>query len=230
MPEPGIGQKQTRNAENTRQAILNAAEAVFAEHGFDGARIEAIAAASSYNQGLIFRYFVDKLGLYAEVIRRIDRQANEFLGELLGSLLEDERLLSDARRFKAFLFTAVGVFFDFMVEHPHVMRILIWEHAEGWHTYTKLASLFKLEGFEQLEALFSRQQKAGLLRADSDPFLLFLLAEQICWTYPTSLPFYQMVLPNRDFSSPEAMRRTREQVISFIIAGMLGDPEHNGSS
>ena len=57
------------DAEGAREAILNAGEEVFAEHGFDRARIDAIAKASGYNKSLIFQYFSDKLGLYAAVIR-----------------------------------------------------------------------------------------------------------------------------------------------------------------
>ncbi len=223
MSEPDIVKRPPRNAESTRQAILNAAEAVFAEHGYDGARIELIAKASGYNQGLIFRYFGNKLGLYAEVLKRIDQQANEFLGQLLGSLIEDESLLADAHRFRAFLSAAIGAFFDFMVAHPHVMRMLVWEQAESWRTYTQLASLFKLEGLEQFEALLSRAQQAGLLRSQDYPFILFLLAEQICWIYPTSLPFYQMVLPNRDLSSGDALVRARQQIIDFIVGGIMVD-------
>ncbi len=223
MSKSGNDPKLPRNAENTRQIILNAAETIFAEHGFDGARIEAIATASGYNQGLIFRYFGDKLGLYAEVLRRIDQQANQFLGQLLGSFLRDESILSDAARFREFLTTAMGAFFDFMVAHPHLMRMMLWEHAENWQTYTKLTSLFKLEGLEEVEALFSKAQRAGLLRSNSDLFILFLLAEQICWSFPTSFPFYQMVLPNRDFNSPESLKRARQQVIDFIVAGLTAD-------
>jgi TetR/AcrR family transcriptional regulator len=224
MLKSEIVRRPARNAENTRQAILNAAELVFSEHGFDGARVESIAAASGYNQSLIFRYFGDKLGLYAEVLRQVDGQANEFLGQLLGTLLSDDSIREDAQRFRAFLTDAIGAFYDFMVAHPRVMRMMLWEHAEGWQTYTKLASLFNLEGLDMLESLFSRVQKAGLLRPDFDPFVLFLLAEQICWSFPTSLPFYQMVLPNKDFSSPEALAGFREQIIDFIVAGMLVNP------
>jgi TetR/AcrR family transcriptional regulator len=220
MSEPG-----GRRGEQTREAILTAAEIVFAEHGFDGARIDTIAEVSGYNKTLIFRYFGDKLGLYAAVLRRIDRQAVEVQAQLLGPLLADETLLSDAHRFRAFLKTALGAFLDYMVEHPRLMRMMIWEHAEGWQTYAKIASLFEIEGLEQLEALFKGAQKAGLLRLDGDPFVLFLLAEQICWSFPTSLPFYQMVIPGRDFSSGEALARLREQIIEFIVAGMTVDPK-----
>ncbi len=219
-----MSEPKRRRGEKTREAILNAAEAVFAEHGFDGARIDNIAEVSGYNKTLIFRYFGDKLGLYSEVLRRIDRQASELLAQLIRPLLEDETIVSDVHRFRAFLKTAIGAFFDYMVEHPRVMRMTIWEHAEGWQTYAKIASLFEIDGFEQLEALFARAQRAGLLRTDFDPFVLFLLAEQICWSYPTSLPFYQMVLPERDFSSAAALARAREHIVAFIVAGMTVDP------
>jgi TetR/AcrR family transcriptional regulator len=229
MPEPQAGPRRGRihDAAGAREAILNAAAAVFAEHGFDGARIDAIAEAANYNKSLIFTYYGDKLGLYAAVLKRIDKQAIEFQAQLLGPLLADKTIVSDAHRFRAFLKTAIGVFFDFMVEHPRVMRMLVWEHAEGWQTYGRIASLFETEGLEQLEALFSRAQRAGLLRSDRDPFVLFLLAEQICWSFPTSLPFYQMILPNKDFSSAEALARAREQIIEFIVSGILVDPKND---
>lgn len=213
-----------KRGEQTREAILNAAETIFAEHGFDGARIDTIAEVSGYNKTLIFRYFGDKLGLYAAVLKRIDTQAIGFLAHLLESLFEDESMLTDAHRFRAFLTTAIGAFFDFMIEHPRVMRMLIWEHAEGWQTYTRIASLFAFQGLERIEALFEQAQRAGLLRSDGDPFVLLLLAEQICWSFPTSLPFYQMVLPKRDFSSAEALAHTRKQIIAFIVAGILVEP------
>jgi TetR/AcrR family transcriptional regulator len=220
MSEPG-----GRRGVQTREAILTAAEIVFAEHGFDGARIDTIADVSGFNKTLIFRYFGDKLGLYAAVLRRIDQQAVELRTQLLGPLLADETLTSDAHRFRAFLKTALGAYFDFMVQHPRLMRMLIWEHAGGWQTYAKIASLFEVEGLEHLEGIFKGAQKAGLLRSDGDPFVLFLLAEQICWFFPTSLPFYQMVLPNRDFSSASALAFAREHIIEFIVAGILVDPK-----
>ena len=70
---------RARDAHKTRAAILNAAETIFAQHGFDGARIEAIANASGYNNSLLFRYFGDKLGLYAEVLKRADKEMSELL-------------------------------------------------------------------------------------------------------------------------------------------------------
>ena len=44
---PDTQPRRERDAEFARQAILDAGEKVFAEHGFDGARIDAIAAGIS---------------------------------------------------------------------------------------------------------------------------------------------------------------------------------------
>ena len=49
-PEPGSRRGRTHDAEGAREAILNAAEEVFAEHGFDGARIDSIAKVAGYNR------------------------------------------------------------------------------------------------------------------------------------------------------------------------------------
>jgi AcrR family transcriptional regulator len=214
-----------RRSVQTRQAILDAAEVVFAEHGFDGARIDAIARVSGHNKTLIFRYFGDKLNLYAEVLKRIDKQAREPLLQLIRPLLDDETLLSDVHRLREFFNAALGTFFDYMVAHPRVMHMIVWEHAEGWQTYIKVASIFAIEGFDRFEAFLQRARSAGLFRTDLDPSVLFLLAEQICWSYPTSLPFYQLVLPGRDLASPAAQATARQQIIDFIVGGLILDPQ-----
>ena len=74
MSESGSKRGRGRDAEKTREVILDAAEAAFAEHGFAGSRMDAIASVSGYNISLLFQYFGDKLGLYVQVLKRIDRQ------------------------------------------------------------------------------------------------------------------------------------------------------------
>lgn len=219
LPEPG--KTRIHNSEAARQAILDAAEVVFAEHGFDGGRIDVIARTSGYNQSLIFRYFEDKLGLYAAVLKRIDRQGSELQASLLKPLLENETILSDPQRFSTFLKTAIGALFDFMVVNPRVIRMILWEHAEGWKTYIKLSSLFAIDDLKQIEKLLSTRQKTSTIQAGSDLFVLLILAEQICWSFLTSLPFYQMILPDRDFASEKTLESLKEQVIKFIVAGLL---------
>src|SRR5438552_15906729 len=134
MSEPGSRRGRAHDAEGAREAILNAAEEVFAEHGFDGARIDAIGKVSGYNKSLIFHYFGDKLGLYAAVVRRADRQMSGIQEQVFVSLSEDD-LASNASKFKLLLKTVISAYFDYLVEHPPIMRIFNWEMAEGWQTY-----------------------------------------------------------------------------------------------
>src|SRR5579859_2789181 len=150
MSEPEPKRGRAHNAKGTREALLDAAEAVFAEHGFDGARFDAIAQASGYNKSLIGQYFGDKLGLYTEVNKRMDRGLNELGARLLAPLLEDETTASDAHRLRAFLETAIGTLFDYLLEHPRLVRIIHWEQAEGWQTYAKVFSQFETDDIGQI--------------------------------------------------------------------------------
>ena len=223
--EPGSRRGRAHDAEGAREAILNAAEAVFAQHGFDGARIDAIANASGYNNGLLFRYFGNKLGLYAEVLKRADGELTELQARLLPPLLEDETIASNAHQFKALLETIVTAVFDYLVEHPRLTRIILWEQAEGWQTYTKIMSQFDTADVEQFRTLFERARSTGLLRSDVDPFIQIVVAEQMCWSYLSSIPLYQMLLVDEDLSSAAALARAREYIVQFIVAGMLADPK-----
>ncbi len=225
MPEPGSRRGRAHDAEGAREAILNAAEEVFAEHGFDGARIDAIAETAGYNKSLIFQYYGDKLGLYAAVLRRTDEETRELQAQLLAPLLEDETIASDAHRFRSFLKTAIGALFDYLAEHPLLMRMIIWEQAEGWQTFAKIVSQFDTEDIDLFRTIFDKARRAGLLRSDYDPVIQLVLAEQMCWSYLTSIPMYQMILPGEDVSSAAALERAREYISELVVAGMLIDPK-----
>ncbi len=222
--EPASRRGRAHDAEGAREAILNAAEAVFAEHGFDGARIDAIAASAGYNKSLIFQYFDDKLGLYMEVNKRIDRDMSKLEARILTPLLTDETTASDAHRFRIFLETAIGALFDYLLEHPHLIRIILWEQAEGWQTYAKILSQFETENIDQLRTLFSKAWSAGLLRSNFDPLIQLVLAEQLCWSYLAPIPLYQMFLAGEDLSSAAALARAREYIVALVVAGMMVDP------
>ena len=225
MDESGSRRGRPHDAERAREAILNAAEEVFAEHGFDGARIDAIAETAGYNKSLLFQYFGDKLGLYTAVNKRADRDLTEFQARVLAPFLEDETLATDAHKFRTFLETVIGAVFDYLREHPRLTRIILWEQAEGWQTYTKIMSQFDTADVEQFRTLFERARSTGLLRSDVDPFIQIVVAEQMCWSYLSSIPLYQMLLVDEDLSSVAALTRAREYIVDFVVHGMMVDPK-----
>jgi TetR/AcrR family transcriptional regulator len=215
--------RRERDAEVTREAILDAAEEVFAANGFDGARIDAIAEASGYNKSLIFHYFGDKLSLYAEVIRRADTEMTALQVRVLAPLLADETIATHARAFKALLEKITTTIFDYLVEHPRFVRMVVWEQAENWQTYAKIIAQFN-EDTEPLETLFHRARSAGLLRSDFVPLIQLTMILQVCLSYLTFIPLFQMVIqPGEELFSAAALARAREYIVDFVVHGMMID-------
>ncbi len=223
MSEPGSRRGRVHDAEGAREAILNAAEEVFAEHGFDGARIDAIAEVAGYNKSLIFHYYDDKLSLYSEVLKRIDQQASEFQARLLEPLLADEHLTSDASKFRTFLRAVMRLIFDFLVEHPRILRMLAWEGAEGWQTMRKIASQFNSDDVQLFRGLLRKAQEAGLIRPGRDPYMMFTIAYSTCLSYLTFTPLLEIAF-EEDLSSPDALERAKELIAEFVIDGIMVDP------
>jgi len=225
MAEPGSKRGRTRDARLAREVILDAAEAVFAEHGFDGARIDAIAKASGYNISLLFQYFGDKLGLYTEVLKRTDRDLTALQAGVLAPLFEHDESSMPAQGFRTFLATVVQTLFDYLLDHPRFLRILTWEMAEGWQTFTQIVARFPPEYTDQFGRLFEIARSAGLLRSDFAPVILFTMLLQICQVYLVSLPLYQTLLPGSDLSSTSALAQARESLAAFVVAGIMGRSE-----
>jgi AcrR family transcriptional regulator len=221
--EPGSRRGRTHDAEGARQAILDAAEEVFAEHGFDGARIDAVARAAGYNKSLIFQYFGDKLTLYGEVIRRADDQTRSMQTEALDALLHVDTATHPGQIHKL-LAEYVGWYFDYLVDHPRIHRIYMWELAEGWQTFSKIISQRDLDDVDQFGPVLSKIQSAGLLRSDLEPLLQLSPALFVCDIFLATLPLYKTLLPGSDFSSPAEVARGRQFVIEFVVNGLLLAP------
>ncbi|MHB0869153.1 MAG: TetR/AcrR family transcriptional regulator [Chloroflexota bacterium] len=228
MLEAGPRRGRAHDAEGARAAILDAAEEAFAEHGFDGARVDAIAAGAGYNKSLIFQYFGDKLNLYTEVIKRAQRETNELRARGFAQLLDDETIATDAHRFKTLLETAVRGSFDYLVERPRLMRILLWEMADGWQTLAKISPQFPKEHIDRFEMLVDKARRAGLLRSGFAPLAQLSVPLQMCQSYLAYLPWFQLLLPGEDLSSAAALARSREFLVAFVVAGIMVDAPETG--
>lgn len=63
------GRGRPAGGTDTREQILVAARAAFAERGYDGATLRAIAAAADVDAALVHHYFGTKEGLFVEAVR-----------------------------------------------------------------------------------------------------------------------------------------------------------------
>ena len=68
-----------RRLEHTREVLLDAAQQVFVQRGFDGAALDDIADCAGYTRGAIYSHFGSKEELFLQVNRRC---LNRYLAEL----------------------------------------------------------------------------------------------------------------------------------------------------
>lgn len=215
MPAPA-----TKVRKSSRYAILVAAEAAFAEHGFSGARIDDIAAAAAFNKTLIFRHYGDKLGLYTEVLKRIDDEIASLQRNSFSSLLRAENLVRSRAKFRSLLKAMAGTTYDYMVAHPRTLKILNWEAAEGWKTFARIATQFPTEELRRIERIFRQAWRAGLLRSGFHPLIQMSMISQICVSYLGSLPLYQLLVSGDDLSSERSLAEARKYVVEAILHGI----------
>jgi AcrR family transcriptional regulator len=78
VPAASPGERRHRDALRTQQRLIEVAGRHFAEHGFDGTSVRAIAAEAGVAANLITRYFGGKAGLFAAATT-IDLQASAVL-------------------------------------------------------------------------------------------------------------------------------------------------------
>lgn len=92
----------THGDRDTRERLLEAAKALFAEHGFDGVTVRDICLAANASLALVNYHFGDKAGLYGEVVDEAIRLIRTFNDETMraraGSPAE-ERLAHFVRAF-----------------------------------------------------------------------------------------------------------------------------------
>ncbi len=68
---------------DTRAALLDAARAVFVEHGYEGATMRAIAARADVDAAMVNHWFGSKEGLFAEAVIDVPFDLDGLVGRLL---------------------------------------------------------------------------------------------------------------------------------------------------
>ena len=132
--------------ERTRARLLAVAEELFAQHGYAGTSLDAIAAKARMHKPGICYYFPSKRALYEAVI-----------GEVLGSLEElAEQALSSPGSPRERLLRSIETWVDALAARPTSARLILHEAANpdptgvpqafqgpGARTYSLIEKLFQ---------------------------------------------------------------------------------------
>jgi TetR/AcrR family transcriptional regulator len=219
--------RRGRDAESARQAILAAAEGIFAREGFDGARVDAIAEASGYNKALLFHYFGDKLGLYREVVFMRRDETEQCIGEMLIEAAGDPSVPLDHARARAFVEQVTGWMFDHFAERPRVLRIFGWEIANGWESFlaAKRSDPRGNRWVGPALDFIRRAQEQGIVHRDLDPKMIAIHIMSMVIIYLLSIPRYEMIFPDHTLTTAEALAHAREQMIRLAVHAIITSPQ-----
>ncbi len=149
-------------AADKRQAILDAALALFSEHAFDGTPMPLIAARAGVGAGTIYRYFDNKEALGNAVYRDCKLA-------LQRHLLEQSAAAADARGGFGAMWQGLWTFFQ---QRPAACRFLETHSHAGYLDDASRAISDAV--FVSITEFIRRGQSAGAIRLAPPPVLIAL--------------------------------------------------------
>jgi hypothetical protein len=127
-----------------------------------------------------------------------------------------------AERLRFFLEQMIRWYFTYLIEHPHVLRLLAWEAAGEWQTFQQVPiSPEERSQFAPLLQALHQAQEASLLRSDLSAEMIVAAIQGLCWIYHLSLPRYRVTFGDTTPTSREVLEKAREQLISLLLDGLL---------
>jgi TetR/AcrR family transcriptional regulator len=208
VPKAGAVLEPVRDAERTKQAILDAAKVEFAEKGLAGARVDAIAEQSGANKRMLYYYFGSKEDLYIAVLEDVYGAMRRTESELDVTHLEPVEGLRRLIEFK----------FDYYLENPIVIRILAGENLQDARFLKRSKRLrqMHISVVESLDAVLTAGRKAGLMRSGVDPVQLYISIAGLSYFYFANSATLSAAFDRTLMSSPELKKR-RAHVVEVIL-------------
>jgi len=134
QPTPTTKTGRKNNPEKTRQAILAAAVAEFADLGLTGARVDAIAERTHTSKRMIYYYFGSKEELYLAVLEKLYSNVRATEAELP---LDSLPPLDAIRRLTEFTF-------EHHRSHDDFIRLVSIENIHRGHHLARSATISSL--------------------------------------------------------------------------------------
>lgn len=215
---PTTTSPRVRDADRSREAILDAAEALFAERGYEGASLQAIGRRAGVSRGTPGYFFGSKEALYRATLERV------FAAEL-------ELVFGAAERAEAAggaegaLVAAIEGLLDFLAARPSFVRLVEREALAGGRLLgdTAVHSVSIRAGLAATTDLLAH----GPFRpVDPAHFLLDVLA--LCWFPIAHAETFARGLGLEPGSA--AFREARRRhVVDLVLGGIrLGPAEATG--
>lgn len=152
-----------RDKEVSMAALCDAAEALFAKHGFAGTTLDMLVKKSGVNRAMVSYYFGGKAGLYDAVIENLVREVMEYVSEQVDSEGDLET------RFRSYVDALCHAF----SARPTFPAILLREYMGGQNQERPGPFAQIIQFYRRTEALYKQGFEAGQFR-ELDPHQLHL--------------------------------------------------------
>jgi TetR/AcrR family transcriptional regulator len=202
---------RTRDAERSRTAILDAAERLFADQGYDATSLTAVGAAAGVSRGTPGYFFRSKAELYQAVLDRAFAEVSDAVRT------GRARALASNETADTILAGAVSDYFDFLAARPNFVRLIEREALNGSRVADGVSHISAGQ-----EALAAMSAELGLDDAESGEAAQLLLSIiSLCW-FPmiharTVAPAVGVQLENS-----QQLEQRKRHVIGLVLHGLRG--------
>jgi AcrR family transcriptional regulator len=207
---------RAQDPEGARRNILDIATGEFANKGYNGARVDDIAARTNTSKRMIYYYFGDKEGLFIAVLEHAYGRIRQIEAALDLAHLEPESALR----------AMVGFTFDYQNANEAFIRLVMIENI---HHGVHLAHSSAIEGLNSrviaiLQDICQRGCQTGVFRDDIDEVDLHMSISALCFFNVANRATFSRIF-NREMGTPRALARRREIVIDTIVRYVRKEPE-----
>lgn len=200
--------KRVRDSARTKAEILVAGRAEFAERGFEGARVDAIAALAGANKRLLYHYFGNKEELYRAVL--LDAYQEIRRGERALSL--DQYGPAEA------MDRLVRFTFRHFLANPWFPRLLNTENIENARFLKTMTDIQALHSplVGQITTIVERGADVGVFRRDVDPVQLYISIAALGFFYVSNMATLSVIFA-RDLSGIDMVQEREAQAVQMVL-------------
>jgi TetR/AcrR family transcriptional regulator len=201
--------EKVRDAERSRAAILDAAEGLFAEQGYDATSLTNVGAIAGVSRGTPGYFFRSKAELYQAVLDRCFAEVREAVRA------GRERALASNETQETILAGAVSDYFDFLAARPNFVRLIEREALNGSRLPDGVSHLSA--GQEALAAISAELGLDDAPSGEAAQLLLSIIA--LCW-FP--MIHARTVAPavGVRLDDAEELDRRKRHVIDLVLHGI----------
>lgn len=209
--EPRRGRRPAatrRDPDATRSNILAAAWHEFAQKGFAGARVDAIAARSGANKRMIYHYYGDKEGLFVAVLEAAYDRVRSAEQDLD---LAHREPVAAMRRMVEFTF-------DSFVKDRSFIQLLNNENLYKARHLKKSTRVARMHSplIGMIEDILRRGVASGAFRGGVDATQLWISIAALGYFYFSNIHTLSTIF-DRDLADAKALAERRAHVVQLVL-------------